>query len=551
MIGKTISHYKITAKLGEGGMGVVYKAEDTKLRRTVALKFLSPAALDDEEEKARFLREAQAAALLDHPNIVAVYDIDKVDGQTFIAMAFVDGPVLTKKIKERPLKLAEAFDLASQICEGLKEAHEQGVTHRDIKPANIMLTLKGKVKITDFGLAHLSGRSKLTKSGTTLGTPAYMSPEQALGNTTDQRTDVWAAGVVLYEMVAGRLPFASDYQQATIYSIINEAPEPLTALRTGLPTDRDRVISKALGKKPDERYQHIDELLVDLRRLGKHLGSPKSSPDTGTSPVTPTTPEISKPRAAEAEPSTRQHQEPGVALVPKQQLRVFQAIAGVAAMAALVLVISPFREAPPANPTRRFAVSPTPGVRDSAYSKTAAVAPNGEHIAFLGDGPSRKLWVQDLDQQQPRVIEGTEGAFEPFWSPDSRFIGFATSSELRRVPVQGGTPVRICPHSGSFIGGAWSPDGEVIVFSSGNPAVLYEVPAGSGAAQVLLSPGDMDSTPGETTAAGGLAHPHFLPPRAGARVLVDCPRVTFSMKGTSIQYALSSRTNRFGRERTV
>ena len=522
MIGRTISHYKITEKLGEGGMAVVYKAEDTKLRRTVALKFLSPAALDDEEEKARFLREAQAAALLDHPNIVAVYDIDEVDGQTFIAMAFIDGPVLAKKIKERPLKLAEAFDLASQICEGLKEAHEQGVTHRDIKPANIMLTLKGKVKITDFGLAHLSGRSKLTKSGTTLGTPAYMSPEQALGNTTDQRTDVWAAGVVLYEMVAGRLPFASDYQQATIYSIINEAPEPLTALRTGLPTDLDRVISKALGKKPDERYQHIDELLVDLRRLRKQLGSPKSSPDLGTSAVTPTSPAISKPRAAEAEPSTRQYQEPGATLVPKQRLRLYQAIAGVAVMALLALLLFPFREAPLANPTQRFFFAPTHGVRVQSFKRNVAVSPNGQHIAFVGAGPSGKLWVQDLDQQQPRVIEGTEGAYEPFWSPDSKFIGFAASSELRKVPVQGGTAIRICTHSdpGSVVGGAWSPDGEVIVFASGNSPILYEVPAGGGAARLLFSPDDMDSTPGETKVENVFAHPHFLPPEAGPRVLV-------------------------------
>ena len=181
MIGQTISHYKITAKLGEGGMGVVYKAEDTKLRRIVALKFLSTATLGDEDEKARFLREAQAAALLDHPNIAAVHDIEETDGRTFMAMAFIDGPTVGEKIKERPLKMEEALDIAIQICEGLKEAHENGVTHRDVKPANIMLTRKGRVKITDFGLAHLAGRSKLTKSGTTLGTPAYMSPEQALG----------------------------------------------------------------------------------------------------------------------------------------------------------------------------------------------------------------------------------------------------------------------------------------------------------------------------------------------------------------------------------
>ncbi len=517
MIGQTISHYKITEKLGEGGMGVVYKAEDTRLRRMVALKFLSVNALGDDDQKARFLREAQSAAQLDHPNIAAVHDIGEENGQIFMAIAFVDGPELAAKIKERPLKLDEALDIAIQICEGLQDAHENGVTHRDIKPANIMLTQKGRVKITDFGLAHLAGRSKLTKSGTSMGTPTYMSPEQALGEATDRRGDIWGVGVVLYEMIAGKIPFDHEHEQAIVYSIINEDPEPLTAVRTGLPTELDRVTGKALAKKLAERYQHVDELLVDLCRLRKQISSAKS--DVAARPAAPTTPQITTPAPLEQTRPADQPQEPDVTTVPKQRLRLYQAIAAVAAMAALVLVISPFREAPPANPTRRFAVSPTQGVRAGRFSKTAAVAPNGEHIAFRGDGPSQKLWVQDLDQQQPRVIEDTEGVREPFWSPDSNFIGFEARSELRKVPVQGGAAIRICPLPGVGYGSTWSPDGEVIVFSSGNPGVLYEVPAGGAAAKVLLSLDDMDSTPGETTAAGMFAYPHFLPPEAGARVL--------------------------------
>jgi Tol biopolymer transport system component len=514
VIGQTISHYKITEKLGEGGMGVVYKAEDTRLKRLVALKFLSTNALGDEDQKARFLREAQAVALLDHPNIAAVHDIGEENGRTFMAIAFVDGPELAARIKERPLKLDEALDLAGQICEGLKEAHEQGVTHRDIKPANIMLTRKGRVKITDFGLAHLAGRSKLTKSGTSMGTPAYMSPEQALGEPTDRRSDIWGVGVVLYEMIAGKLPFENDYEQAIVYSIINEDPEPLTAVRTGLPTELDRVVGKALAKKPAERYQHVDDLLVDLLRLRKQLGASKS--DVGAQQAARTSPGMTAPAPVEKSRIADQPQEPDVTPSLKKRLRLYQAIAGVAAVAALVLAFVHFREAPPANPTRRFAVS---GVRDSNFSQTAAVAPNGEHIAFLGDGPSRKLWVQDLDQQQPRVIEDTEGARNPFWSPDSEFIGFEARSELRKVPVQGGTAIRICPLPSLNWGSTWSPDGEVIVFSSGIPGVLYEVPAGGGNARVLFSPDDMDSTPGETTDTTVFAHPHFLPPEAGARVL--------------------------------
>jgi serine/threonine protein kinase len=212
MIGKTISHYRILDKLGEGGMGVVYKAEDTRLDRTVALKFLAAHLLDDEVHKIRFLQEAKAAAALDHPNIAAIHEIDEADGRAFLAMAFVDGPSLDKKIQQRPLKLDEALDIAIQIAQGLQSAHERRVIHRDIKSANILLTSRGEVKISDFGLARFADRARLTQSGITMGTPAYMSPEQALGQEADARSDIWSLGVVLYETVTGRLPFAGNVE---------------------------------------------------------------------------------------------------------------------------------------------------------------------------------------------------------------------------------------------------------------------------------------------------------------------------------------------------
>ena len=513
MVGATISHYKITAKLGEGGMGVVYKAEDTRLRRVVALKFLSLQALGNEEEKERFLREAQAAALLDHPNIAAVHDFEEADGRFFIAMAYVDGPTLTRKIEERPLKLAEALDFVIQICEGLKEAHEEGVTHRDIKPANIMISRKGLVKITDFGLAQLPGRSKLTKSGTTLGTPAYMSPEQALSEPTDRRADIWAVGVVLYEMIAGKRPFENQHEQAIVYSIVNEHPEPLTAVRTGLPTDLDRIISKALAKRPDERYQHIDELLVDLRHLRKEISSPKL--DVARQVVS----DVSA-GAPEQTETASELQRPDLAVSLNKRLRLYQAIAGAAAIAALLLVIFPFRETPRAIPTRRFAFTPSQGVRSTSITRDVAISPNGRYIAFAGAETAGSLWVQDLDRQQPRMIEGAEGAYGPFWSADSSLIGFATASELRKIPVQGGTATRICSLPDRVYGGSWSPDGEVIVFSSGNPPILHEAPVGGGPAKVLLSAADIGSPPGEATGETSLGYPHFLPAEAGPRVLV-------------------------------
>ena len=206
MIGQTISHYKITDKLGEGGMGVVYKAQDTKLDRPVALKFLAPHLLRDEEGRKRFEREAKAAAKLDHPNICTVYEIDEVDGRTFIVMAFLEGRPLSERIDEGPLKLPEALSIAIQMAEGLEAAHQKGITHRDIKPDNVMLMSgsRGLVKLMDFGLAQLAGSSQFTREGTTLGTVNYMSPEQAEGAPTGQATDLWSLGVVLYEMIAGR-----------------------------------------------------------------------------------------------------------------------------------------------------------------------------------------------------------------------------------------------------------------------------------------------------------------------------------------------------------
>jgi dienelactone hydrolase/predicted Ser/Thr protein kinase len=264
MIGQTVSHYRILEKLGEGGMGVVYKAEDTKLKRTVALKFLSPQALGTEDEKARFIHEAQAAAALNHPNICTVHEIDEAEGQPFIALEYIEGQSLKGLIESGPLNLEEAQKVAVQIVEGLHEAHRRRIVHRDIKPANIMIAGEGRVKIMDFGLAKSPDRTQLTREGKTVGTVAYMSPEQARGEEVDHRTDIWSLGVVLYEMMSGQSPFKGDHEQAVIYSILNSDPESPREIRADIPEPLESIILRTLRKEPQERFQAVDDLRCAL-----------------------------------------------------------------------------------------------------------------------------------------------------------------------------------------------------------------------------------------------------------------------------------------------
>ena len=588
MIGQTISHYKITEQLGEGGMGVVYKAEDTKLERTVALKFLASHLMSNKEAAKRFTREAKAAAALDHPNICTVYEIDEVDERTFIAMAYLEGETLDKRIAAGPVPLDDVLDIAVQIARGLEAAHRKSIYHRDIKPANVMILDQGAerlIKIMDFGLAQLAERSRLTDLDTTLGTMAYMSPEQTEGAGTDQRTDLWALGCVMYEMISGQLPFRGDYNQAVQYSILHEAPEPLTGLRTGVPMELEWIVDKCLAKNRDERYPEASALILDVGTLRKKLEAGRStvartdrpplpsemgtratpaqwgrSPDLPGNPPSPPA-EVPAPGTqveTTAEPGhplvkyhviedldyggdsvvyraedTQLKRSVTINVVPESAARAvekqqrlhktgFYAATALFAAAAAVIIAMWFAGPEPADPAplRRFAYAPPVGFAGlPGWARPTAISPNGKHIA-AGGGGSLRLWIQDLDQQQPREIEGAEGARSPFWSPGSDFIGFAAGNELKKVSVRGGLPVRLCelPAAGFGGGGAWSPDGEVIVFSSGLPWVLYQVPARGGDPELLISGEAPESSSEGPT--GELASPHFLPGEAGSRVLV-------------------------------
>jgi len=267
MIGKTISHYRIQEKIGEGGMGVVYKAEDTKLKRTVALKFLPPEWTRDQEAKQRFIQEGQAAAALDHPNICTIYEIDEAEGRTFIAMAYIEGQSLKERLASGPLDINGAINIITQVAEGLKKAHFKGIIHRDIKPANIMLTEEGLAKIMDFGLAKLEWGVDLTKTATIMGTAAYMSPEQAKGQDVDHRTDIWSLGAMLYEMLSGARPFKSEHDQAVFYSILHEDPEPIRKIKEYIPDKLEKIILRTLEKNPQSRYADMSEMLTELKEI--------------------------------------------------------------------------------------------------------------------------------------------------------------------------------------------------------------------------------------------------------------------------------------------
>ena len=506
MVGRTISHYRILSQLGEGGMGVVYKAEDAKLERSVALKFLASHLVQDGELRKRFEREAKAAASLNHPNICTVHEIDEAEGKTFISMALIEGEPLDERIEHGPLKITEAVDIALQIAKGLEAAHEKGVVHRDVKPANVMVDEKGQVTVMDFGLALLTEGSKLTKLDTTVGTVAYMSPEQAQGMEVDYRTDAWALGCVLYEMISGQRPFLGQYDQALLYEIVNQQPEPLTGLRTGVPIELELLVAKCLAKEAGQRYQTTADLIVDLETLREKLKSGRSTILT-TAEQAPLRP-VGASRDATVPADGTPSKERGL----RRKLHMALALAGVAVLLAATVSLLYFTQAPIQRRVRKWSFTPE-ALSVNINVRTVAVSPNGRHIAYVSDSDARRLWVRDVDRLEPRELVGTEGAILPFWSPDSGFIGFAARGELKKIPVQGGPPITLCQWPNLFFGGFWSADGESIVFGAELPPRIFEVPARGGQPKLLFEP--------EKTAKGsGNSSPHLLPPEARVRSML-------------------------------
>ncbi len=502
MVGQSISHYKIVAKLGEGGMGVVYKAEDTTLDRTVALKFLAQHLLNDEEAKKRFLREAKAAAALDHANICTVHEIAEVDGKTFLAMAFLKGETLEERIAQGPLSLKDALDIARQVADGLEAAHEAAIVHRDIKPANIMVDAKGRATIMDFGLARLTEASRLTKLDTAMGTVAYMSPEQAQGMTVDSRSDLWSLGCVLYEMVSGQRPFQGQYDQALLYEIVHEEPAALTGLRTGVPVELELLGSKCLAKDREDRFQSAKEIMVDLRTLSEKLKSGHSTVlrTTNAEKAVPSTPEADRPRKP-------------------TRAWLWPAVAGVLAIVAIALAYLALRPEPRATPV--YLSIPLPPGQE--ITSGPAISDDGQIIAYTAQQGTAEpqLYLRHLNSSEARLVVGASGAQQPFFRPNGTWLAFFAHGQLQKAEVAGGTPVRLA-EAAYPKGGTWNQD-DTIIYAASLGSGLLRIPASGGEPETLTQPDG---------AAAGYGHvfPQALP---GGR------HILFTIWGPSVSAVLS------------
>lgn len=493
MIDQIIAHYKIVEHLGAGGMGEVYLAVDSKLDRKVALKFLPAQMTAQPDARARFLQEARAASALNHPNICTIHDIQEHEGQLFIVMEHVDGQTL--RDKRATLSPKQVLEIGAQVADGLAAAHEHGIVHRDIKPENIMIRKDGIVQIMDFGLAKLHGATRLTKEGSTIGTAGYMSPEQVQGLDTDHRSDIFSLGVVLYELLTDQMPFKGMHDTAIMYEIVNIDAAPPSALRPDIEPELDRILLECLDKDKDERYQSAKELAKDLRRFRR------SSDRSKISRVSTVRPTLSA-AGSVAIPST-----PGRAISETGQKSSMLPWLVAAALALAVTALGWLhvsRKELEAE-TIRFAV-PAPEHLNLAVegAGTLALSPDGRRLAFIGADSlgQTQLWVRSINNFNSEKLPGTDGAHYPFWSPDSRFIGFFADAKLKKIDITGGPALTLCDVV-SGRGGTWNQDG-VIVFAPAPSGGLSRVSAAGGVPATLTA---LDSVSGQSTHRW----PWFLP----------------------------------------
>lgn len=484
MIGQTISHYKILEKLGEGGMGVVYKAEDTKLDRFVALKFLPPQLSAPAQDKARFVQEAKAASALNHPNVCTIHDISEHDGTMFIVMEFVDGQTLREK--RGSVSFKQAIDIGIQIADGLAAAHEKGIVHRDIKPENIMIRKDGIAQIMDFGLAKLRGTvSRLTREGSTVGTAGYMSPEQVQGQDADHRSDIFSLGVLLFEMLTGQLPFKGVHETALAYEIVNVDAPPMSSVKQEIDPSLDAMVLDCLEKDPNERTQSVKQLSIDLKRFKRESSRSRASR------VVPALPGI-------------KHQQRQVT-VPGNDSEAWRKllwpVISFASIVALVLVIwSPWKSTGPLPVVTRAAIMlPKDQILSTSSYSAVAISPDGSRLVYKANA---KLYLRESGSFESTPIPGTEEGSGPFFSSDGKWIGFFSAAKLKKIPVSGGAAI-VLADAPDNRGSTWGKGGD-IVFTPSPATGLVLVRDGGGNVRQLTT---LDSTRNERTHRW----PQFLP----------------------------------------
>ncbi len=506
--GTQLGPYRIEECIGSGGMGEVYKARDTRLGRDVALKVLAAGTMDESERRERFIREAQSASRLNHPNIVTIYDIGEQNGKVFIAMEYLAGKTLNAMIPRSGLPLSGLLKYAIPIASALAKAHAAGIIHRDLKPGNIMITSENAVKVLDFGLAKLNvgliqtedateTAHPSTQAGIVMGTPAFMSPEQAEGKAVDARSDIFSFGAMLYEMATGIRAFRGDSAMSTMAAVLTKEPEPPPS---SVPPDVQRVILRCLKKDPERRFQNMADVRVALEEL-------REDSVTGRLAV-----------VADSRRSSR-------------KISLLTAL-GVAAAILALIGIRVFRQAPqPATQgTVKFTITPAQLSRGGNLNVDTAVfiSGDGKHIAYV-ESPSAQLWIRDLDQEQARPVPGATGVYEAFWSPDDQSIGYSTGPgcspgvrqpagsrpcDLVRIPAQGGTPVVITKIPGGFRRASWSSDGQTIVYCDNTG--MYTVPAAGGSpSRVPENPPFLDPS-----GAPHMEHPSFVDLPGGRRAIL-------------------------------
>jgi serine/threonine-protein kinase len=517
MIGETISNYKILEKLGEGGMGVVYKAEDTKLKRTVALKFLPPHLAASEGDKARFIQEAQAASSLNHPNVCTIHDIQEHDGRMFIVMEFVQGQTLRDLMGGKKgadagsgertlLPLNRATEIGIQVADGLAAAHEKGIVHRDIKPENIMVRKDGIAQIMDFGLAKLrsSTGSRLTQQGSTVGTAGYMSPEQIQGTDADHRSDIFSLGVVLYELFTGELPFKGVHETALLYEIVNVDPVPMTSINPDLNPELDRIVFECLQKDPDERFQSVKDISKELKRYKRESSRqratrtmatrqfapvPGGSASGGPGPVAVPSPGAAGGPGAGA--GSGVHAVPG----GRSWTRfLWPALSLLLAGAVVFLAVNrPAEVSAPSLPVMRFPVTLSVSSPLVLGAATLAIAPDGKNFVYLaGDAVNPQLFLRPLDRLDATLMAGTEGASDPFFSDDGQWVAFFTAGKIKKVSIFGGGAQDVCDVPGFMRGGNWSGSNDIF-FGHLNRGI-FRVPASGGTPEEVTV---LDTTKGE------------------------------------------------------